>query len=153
MLAASLERYSKHPLAESILLQSQQERLAPSEAAEIREKPGEGLRGTVASRQVQITSRNKLAAQQPELAAQMPPLAGGLECVVVVDGKYAAVFNNDGVGFDVEALEDTRLFIGSGEPLNEKVASHGPFVMNNETELLQAFRDYQIGKMGILIED
>ena len=71
----------------------------------------------------------------------------------VVDGKYAAVFNNDGEGFEIEALEDTRFFIGSGEPLNEKVASHGPFVMNNETELLQAFRDYQVGKMGILIED
>jgi len=71
----------------------------------------------------------------------------------VVDGKYAAVFNNDGEGFEIEALEDTRFFIGSGEPLNEKVASHGPFVMNNETELLQALRDYQVGKMGILIED
>ena len=70
-----------------------------------------------------------------------------------VDGKYAVVFNNDGAGFEVEAIEDTRFFIGSGEPLNEKVASHGPFVMNNETELLQAFRDYQVGKMGILIED
>jgi redox-sensitive bicupin YhaK (pirin superfamily) len=71
----------------------------------------------------------------------------------VVDGKYAAVFNNDGSGFEVEALEDTRFFIGSGEPINEKVASHGPFVMNSETELLQAFRDYQKGKMGVLIEE
>jgi len=70
-----------------------------------------------------------------------------------VDGKYAAVFNNDGSGFDIEALEDTRMFIGSGEPLNEPVASHGPFVMNNETELLHAFKDYQMGKMGVLIED
>ncbi|MEP6846910.1 MAG: pirin family protein [Panacibacter sp.] len=70
-----------------------------------------------------------------------------------VDGKYAAVFNNDGAGFEVEALEETRLFIGSGEPLTEKIASHGPFVMNNETELLEAFRDYKMGKMGVLIED
>jgi len=71
----------------------------------------------------------------------------------VVDGNYAAVFSNDGSGFEVEVLEDTRFFIGSGEPINEKVASHGPFVMNNETEILQAFRDYQIGKMGVLIEE
>ena len=61
MLAASLERYSKHPLAEAILAEAQSERLAPSEAAEIRERPGEGLRGTVGGRNVQITSRNKLA--------------------------------------------------------------------------------------------
>jgi len=70
-----------------------------------------------------------------------------------VDGHYAAVFNNDGTGFSIEAIEEARLFIGSGLPLNEPVASHGPFVMNNETELLQAFRDYQLGKMGVLIED
>ena len=70
-----------------------------------------------------------------------------------VDGKYVAVFNQDGEGFELEALEDTHLFIGTGEPLNEPVASHGPFVMNNQTELMEAFRDYQQGKMGILIED
>jgi quercetin 2,3-dioxygenase len=70
-----------------------------------------------------------------------------------VDGKHAVVFNDDGEGFDVEALEDTRLFVGSGEPLNEPVASHGPFVMNNQTEILEAFRDYQKGKMGVLIEN
>ena len=67
--------------------------------------------------------------------------------------KYVAVFNNDGEGFELEALEDTHLFIGTGEPLNEPVASHGPFVMNNQTELMEAFRDYQMGKMGVLIED
>jgi redox-sensitive bicupin YhaK (pirin superfamily) len=70
-----------------------------------------------------------------------------------VDGKYVAVFNNDGNGFELEALEDTRLFIGTGEPLNEPIASHGPFVMNNQTELMEAFRDYQLGKMGVLIEE
>ena len=70
-----------------------------------------------------------------------------------VDGKYVAIFNNDADGFELEALEDTHLFIGTGEPLNEPVASHGPFVMNNQTELMEAFRDYQQGKMGVLIED
>jgi redox-sensitive bicupin YhaK (pirin superfamily) len=72
---------------------------------------------------------------------------------IEVQGKYAAVFGTDGDGFEIEALEDTRFFIGSGEPLNEPVATHGPFVMNNQTEILQAFRDYQIGKMGVLIEE
>ena len=63
------------------------------------------------------------------------------------------LFNNDGEGFDVEALENTRLFIGSGEPLNEPLATHGPFVMNSQTQIMEAFRDYQMGKMGVLIED
>ncbi len=70
-----------------------------------------------------------------------------------VDANFVAVFNHDGEGFELEALEDTRLFVGTGEPLNEPVASHGPFVMNNQTELMEAFRDYQMGKMGVLIEE
>jgi redox-sensitive bicupin YhaK (pirin superfamily) len=45
------------------------------------------------------------------------------------------------------------MLMGTGEPLNEPVASHGPFVMNNQTEIMEAFRDYQMGKMGVLIED
>lgn len=70
-----------------------------------------------------------------------------------VEEKYVAVFNNDGDGFELEALENSTVFIGTGEPLNEPVASHGPFVMNNQTELMEAFRDYQMGKMGMLIEE
>ncbi len=70
-----------------------------------------------------------------------------------VEEKYVAVFNLDGEGFELEALQNTRLFIGTGEPLNEPVASHGPFVMNNQTQLMEAFRDYQQGKMGVLIEE
>jgi redox-sensitive bicupin YhaK (pirin superfamily) len=70
-----------------------------------------------------------------------------------VAGKYMAVFNNDGNGFELEAIEDTRVFIGTGEPLNEPVIAHGPFVMNTETQVMEAFRDYQMGKMGVLIEE
>lgn len=62
-------------------------------------------------------------------------------------------FKNDGEGIGFEALEDTRALLISGEPLNEEVAKHGPFVMNDETEILEAMRDYQMGKMGVLIED
>ena len=70
-----------------------------------------------------------------------------------INGFEAAVFNQDGDGFELEALTDTRFFIGTGEPLNERVASHGPFVMNTQTEIMEAFRDYQMGKMGVLIEE
>jgi cation transport ATPase len=60
------------------------------EATEVGEQPGQGLRGTVSGRQLQITSRNKLMAQKIPGADQLPPVAGGLECVVVIDGRYAA---------------------------------------------------------------
>lgn len=71
----------------------------------------------------------------------------------IAEALHAVVFANDGEGISIEALEDTRLLMMSGEPLKEKVVSHGPFVMNSQTEILEAMRDYQKGKMGILIEE
>lgn len=70
-----------------------------------------------------------------------------------VNPYYVFAFHNDGDGFGVEALEDSIFLVASGQPLNEPVSTHGPFVMSNETEILQAFRDYQMGKMGVLIEE
>jgi redox-sensitive bicupin YhaK (pirin superfamily) len=71
----------------------------------------------------------------------------------LTEGLNAVVFAKDGEGISLEALEDTRILLMSGQPLNEKVVSHGPFVMNSETQILEAMRDYQMGKMGVLIED
>ena len=59
-------------------------------------------------------------------------------------------FNQDGEGFSIKAEENSTLLFLSGEPINEPVATYGPYVMNSQTELLEAMRDYQIGKMGFL---
>lgn len=48
------------------------------------------------------------------------------------------------------ASDNSKLLLCIAKPLNEPVVSHGPFVMNTQTEILQAMRDYQMGKMGIL---
>jgi redox-sensitive bicupin YhaK (pirin superfamily) len=71
----------------------------------------------------------------------------------MVEALHIVHFKNDGAGIDLEALEDTRVLLLSGEPLNEEVVSHGPFVMNTQTQIMEAMRDYQMGKMGVLIED
>ena len=71
----------------------------------------------------------------------------------LVDGLNVVLFNKDGDEVTIEAIDDTRVLLLSGEPLNEKVVSHGPFVMNSETQILEAMRDYQLGKMGVLIEE
>ena len=89
-LVASLERYSKHPLARAILAAATEGALQLPEATEVSEEPGQGLRGTVSGHQLQITSRGKLAAQEVAGADQIPPVGGGLECVVAIDGRYAA---------------------------------------------------------------
>ena len=91
-LAASLELYSKHPLARAILAQAKEEALQLQRTSEVSEGPGQGLRRTVSGHQVQITSRNKLASQSVSGADHLPPIAGGLECMVVIDGRYAATF-------------------------------------------------------------
>ncbi len=91
-VVASLEHYSKHPLAGAILEAARKEGVPPRAVDALSERPGEGLRGTVDSRAVQVTSRGKLAAQRPELAGMLPPAAGGMECTVLIDGRYAATF-------------------------------------------------------------
>lgn len=70
----------------------------------------------------------------------------------LTEGLNAVLFKKDGEGISFEALEDTRVLLLSGKPLNENVVSHGPFVMNTQTQILEAMRDYQLGKMGVLIE-
>lgn len=49
-----------------------------------------------------------------------------------------------------EAIKDSVLLILSGEPINEKIVQYGPYVMNTQTEILEAMRDFQKGKMGYL---
>jgi len=70
-----------------------------------------------------------------------------------VEELHIVHFKNDGEGISLEALDDTRVLLLSGEPLNEEVVSHGPFVMNSQTQIMEAMRDYQMGKMGVLIEE
>ncbi|MFZ5999130.1 MAG: pirin family protein [Bacteroidota bacterium] len=71
----------------------------------------------------------------------------------VVEGLHLVHFKNDGDGISFKASEDTRVLFLTGEPLKEEVVSYGPFVMNTQTEIMEAMRDYQVGKMGVLIED
>ncbi|MCL7753029.1 pirin family protein [Polaribacter sp. Z022] len=59
-------------------------------------------------------------------------------------------FNQDGNLISFEAKKNSTLLILSGEPIKEKVTQYGPYVMNTQTEILEAMRDYQAGKMGYL---
>jgi redox-sensitive bicupin YhaK (pirin superfamily) len=65
----------------------------------------------------------------------------------VADAELA-VLERAGETFAVEAMENTTLLVLNGQPLDEPVVGHGPFVMNTRAEIQQAIIDYQNGKMG-----
>ncbi|MEO7363114.1 MAG: heavy metal translocating P-type ATPase [Gemmatimonadaceae bacterium] len=106
-LVASLEQYSKHPLARAILAAAKLANVVTPEASNVGEQPGQGLRGTVASHQVLVTSRKQLLANNTPGADQLPEIAGGLECVVVIEGQYAATFR-----FRDAPRAESKSFIG-----------------------------------------
>jgi heavy metal translocating P-type ATPase len=85
-LAASLERYSKHPLSAAVIEAARVEGLAEENVEHVSERPGEGLRGLVNGKTIWLTNRKAAA----EKGAALPPVAEGLECEIFVDDTYAA---------------------------------------------------------------
>jgi heavy metal translocating P-type ATPase len=117
-LTASLEQYSKHPLSSAIIAASEQIQLQLLPAERVQEHPGEGLLGTVDGRSVRVTSGKKLVAEQPEAQTKLPPPTGGLECVILIDGRYAASYR-----FRDEPRIGGAAFVGHLAPMHgfEKV--------------------------------
>ena len=60
--------------------------------------------------------------------------------------QFAA--DGDAVRIEAEPGSPLRVLLIGGVPLNEPVARYGPFVMNTRSELVQAFEDYQAGRLG-----
>ena len=109
--AASLERYSKHPLAQAIMQAAQKDKLLLTEATSVSEKPGQGLAGLVAGHEIRVTHRKKLLQTTPHIISVLPPTAPGLECIVMQDGQYAATFH-----FRDAPRSDGKSFIGHLAP-------------------------------------
>jgi redox-sensitive bicupin YhaK (pirin superfamily) len=70
-----------------------------------------------------------------------------------VTSKDLIWFNNDNKEIKILAHNPARIILLAGEPIGEEVVSYGPFVMNSHTKIMEALRDAQMGKMGILIEE
>jgi heavy metal translocating P-type ATPase len=86
--AASLERYSKHPLAQAVAQAAREAGAITQPASLIAEKPGDGLRGIVAGKAIRITSRAHVGGD----VAASSTTPTGLECLVLIDNVYAATF-------------------------------------------------------------
>ncbi len=73
---------------------------------------------------------------------------------VLVNGEAVAreaqlvQFQRDGDALEIEANSDAKLLFLGGEPIEEPVVGHGPFVMNTREEIVQAFHDFQSGRFG-----
>jgi redox-sensitive bicupin YhaK (pirin superfamily) len=62
------------------------------------------------------------------------------------------VFERAGDAAELQAIEDARIFVMAGEPIDEPIAGYGPFVMNTQQEIRQAFADFQTGRLGRIPE-
>jgi redox-sensitive bicupin YhaK (pirin superfamily) len=60
------------------------------------------------------------------------------------------ICDRTGTTLTLNTLQDTTALLLCGEPIDEPIVGHGPFVMNTTEEIYQAIADYQSGKMGAL---
>ncbi len=109
--AASLEQFSKHPLAGAVMQAASDAKLALLEVSEMQEKPGAGLLGLAAGRRVRITGRRNVDSA---LLPSLPPLVSGLECLVLIDGQYAGAFR-----FHDAPRQDTKPFVHHLNPSHQ----------------------------------
>lgn len=112
-LAASLEAYSKHPLAGAMLDSARKAGLSLREVRYVSEKPGEGLRGQIGDRWVELIGRKIAAARGWQAPESLCPDRQGLECFVFIDGRYAALLR-----FRDEPRRESAGFIRHLRPLH-----------------------------------
>ena len=95
-------------------------------------------------------------------SAELPLPSGHTTAILVLSGEVTvnggksavegdlAIFDRSGDAIELTAKSDAKLLVLGGEPFDEPIVGHGPFVMNTRAEIQQAFEDYQLGRMGEL---
>ncbi|EJN39447.1 Pirin-related protein [Pseudomonas sp. GM84] len=93
-------------------------------------------------------------------SVQLPVAAGRNAALVVLRGKLRVNGERDagpaslvlleraGEGVALEVLEDACVLLLSGEPIDEPIVGYGPFVMNSQEEIAEAFDDFHGGRFG-----
>jgi heavy metal translocating P-type ATPase len=109
--AASVEQYSRHPLAAAILEAARTEKAGLDDVSEVEERPGRGLYGMVGTDRIQVTGRKIVLQSYPQMTASLPPVVAGMESVLLVNGGYGATFR-----FRDTPRKESRSFIGHLAP-------------------------------------
>jgi heavy metal translocating P-type ATPase len=103
-LAASVEQYSKHPLATAILQAARRQHLEMSIVREVFEIPGHGVNAKADGHVITLTGRSRVPARQ---AKELPEATPGLESVILIDGELAGLLR-----FRDEPRPDSKPFLG-----------------------------------------
>lgn len=136
-LVASMERYSKHPLASAILDKAKEEAVVLTDAAQISEPKGEGLQAIIAGHHVIITSRKHLNKFGLEKDKALLPQGMGLECVILVDQQLAAHYR-----FRDSPRTDSKPFI---QHLNPKHGINRCLIISGDREEEVAYLAKEVG--------
>jgi len=117
-----------------------------------------GLRGPINSvtevlaLTLELTNDGELSIEVPE---KRNLLVYQLHGKTTINGKQIGdkqliEFVKGGTEVHITAEKESVILFLTGDPIDEPLVQHGPYVMNSQTEILEAMRDYQMGKMGFL---
>jgi heavy metal translocating P-type ATPase len=134
--AASLEQFSKHPLAAAVLATAEAEGVPLAPILEVSERPGQGLTGTLDGKRIQITGRSKVSPEG------LPPTVPGMEALLLVDGVFAAAFQ-----FQDAPRAESRSFIGHLHPRHGAVKV---LLLSGDREAEVRFLAEQVGITEVL---
>ncbi len=134
---ASLERYSKHPLANAILSAAKEQKILLIESSNVSETPGQGLHGIIDEHRIQVTSRKKLLNVMPQSADLLPPASPGLECIILLDDNYAAALH-----FQDAPRADSQPFISHLSPAHQFT----------KIMLVSGDRESEVNYLGMLLK-
>ncbi len=100
---------------------------------------------------LRLTAGQRVALPQPEGWTTLLVVLDGTVQVngeAIVRAAQMATLSTDGSGVEIEASGEAKLLLLAGEPIDEPVVGHGPFVMNSQQEIIQAIADFNSGKFG-----
>lgn len=125
---ASIEKFSKHPLASAVVNEASKQKLDLQHVDKIIEKAGEGVLGFIGKDKIQITSRKVALAEFPRDATSLPDSSEGMESIIIINDKLAGILKfrdtlrREGYSFIAHLIpihHFKRILIVSGDRLSE----------------------------------